>query len=87
MIAGVFDFLTAPSSWKAAELRCLFRGGVYFEHPLTNELWNCVLPAPAPNNDRYYFVLNDLAQAEYCPTGKIRNDPTLVERQIIACLS
>ncbi len=87
VIAGVFDFLTAPSSWKAAESRCLFRGGVYFEHPLTNELWNCVLPAPAPNNDRYYFVLNDLAQAEYCPTGKIRNDPTLVERQIIACLS
>jgi hypothetical protein len=87
VIAGVFDFLTAPATWKAAESRCLFRGGVYYEHPLTNELWNCVLPAPAPNNDRYYFVLNDLAQTEYCPTGKIRNDPTLVERQIIACLS
>jgi hypothetical protein len=86
VIVGVFDFFTAPNVWKAAESRCLFRGGIYHEHANVDELWTCTLPTPAPNNDRYFFVANDLGQALYCPTGRIRNDASLIERQIIACI-
>ena len=87
VIAGVFDFLTAPSSWKAAESRAssVAASTSSIRSPMSSGTACC--PLQRPNNDRYYFVLNDLAQTEYCPTGKIRNDPTLVERQIIACLS
>ena len=85
VIFSVIDIFTGPRQWKAAESRCLFRGGVYLEHTNSEMIWRCTLPAPAQNNDRYFFVSNELRQAEFCPTGKLRDEPALVTQQVILC--
>ena len=84
VVVGVLDVVTGPNQWNAAESRCLFRGGTYLEHANSTDLWRCTLPAGV-SSERYLFVANELRQAAYCPTGKIRNDPGTIAQQMIVC--